>query len=94
MKPSSNAESEHLHTLDPVIVCTCKMDGEAYWCVSVTSRNSITNFICQHKHKTNYNTKEYKMVKYVKYYTEQDREAEKRSYLGPKQIEISVKPSR
>jgi len=39
----------------------------------------IINVICQHKHKTDCNTTEYSMVKYA----EQDREAQKCSYLGP-----------
>jgi len=48
-------------------------------------RNIITiiNFICQHKHKqiaTDCNTTKYNMVKYA----EQDRDAQQRSYLGPK----------
>ena len=37
--------------------------------------------ICQHKHRTDCNTTDYNMVKYV----EQDRKAQKCSYLGPKQ---------
>ena len=41
----------------------------------------IINFTCQHKHKTDCNTTEYKVVKYV----EQDKEAQKCSFLGPKQ---------
>jgi len=40
----------------------------------------VINFICQPKHKTDCNTTEYNMVKYV----EQDREAQKCSYLAPR----------
>jgi len=41
----------------------------------------IITFICLQKHKTDYNTTEYNMVKYV----EQDRQEQKCSYCGPKQ---------
>jgi len=42
----------------------------------------IINFICQHNDKTDSNKQSiYNVVKYV----EQDREAQKCSYLGPKQ---------
>ena len=43
------------------------------------------NFICQYKHRTDCNTTEYNVVKYVK----QDREAQECSYLGPKLLLLS-----
>jgi len=49
------------------------------------------NFICQHKNKTDCNTTEYSMVKYI----EQDRERHRNALIsGLNKIEISVKLNR